>query len=144
MKFIAYVSQAVRPFERDELTQLLEYSRTRNLEGEITGLLIYRYSSEFSRGNFVQALEGPEAALEDVWQRISKNRRHHTIVVVEEGDTETRMFADWSMGFRNVDADDLKDFKGFSDLGSDKFWDQINSGAKPDALELLKSFYRGA
>ena len=47
------------------------------------------------------------------------------------------------MGFRNVDADDLTGVEGFSDLGSDEFWDQATSGTMPGALELLKSFYDG-
>ena len=143
MKYIVYVSQAVKPFDSSELAKLLEHSQAKNLEAGVTGLLIYRFNPEYSRGNFVQALEGPEAAIDDVWQRISNDRRHHTILVVEEGDIDTRMFSDWSMGFRNVDADDLKNVEGFSDLGSDNFWAQATSGTVPEALELLKSFYDG-
>lgn len=143
MKYIVYVSQAVKPFGSDELSQLLEHSRAKNLSDDITGLLIYRFNEEYSRGNFVQVLEGPVASIDDVWARISKDPRHHTIVVVEEEDIEERMFKDWSMGFRNVDAKDLKNIEGFSDLGSDNFWNQITSGAVPEALELLKSFYDG-
>ncbi|MGB7285812.1 MAG: BLUF domain-containing protein [Salaquimonas sp.] len=144
MKFVVYVSQAKKPFQSNELSLLLEHSRIRNSKDKITGLLIYRFNSEFSRGNFVQILEGPEAAIDDVWQRISSDSRHHTIITLEAGKAEDRMFSDWSMGFRNVDADDLKGFEGFSDLGSDNFWNQANLSAKTDALELLKSFYDGA
>jgi len=72
------------------------------------------------------------------------NKRHHTIVVIEEDSIENRLFADWSMGFRNVESEDLKHVSGFSDLGSDAFWENTQAGAKPDALELLKSFYDGA
>ncbi|NNK78028.1 MAG: hypothetical protein HKP40_04870 [Litoreibacter sp.] len=53
------------------------------------------------------------------------------------------MFGDWSMGFKNVDAEDLAGFEGFSDLGSDAFWEKLNAGAIPEALDLLKSFYDG-
>ncbi|MGB5560154.1 MAG: BLUF domain-containing protein [Paracoccaceae bacterium] len=141
MKFIVYVSQAAKPFEKDQLARLLEHSRARNAADEVTGLLIYRYNAEFDRGNFVQALEGPQAAIEDVWRRISNDPRHHTIVVIEEGDSEDRMFGDWSMGFKNVEADDLKDFEGFADLGGDAFWAAVNAGKAPEALDLLVSFY---
>ena len=143
MKYIVYVSQAKRPFESTELSQLLEHSQARNKQDGITGLLIYRLNIEFSRGNFVQVLEGSEKAIDDIWQRISNDERHHTIVVVEEGKIEDRQFGQWSMGFRNVDADDLKNFEAYSDLGSDEFWSQITSGAAPEALDLLKSFYDG-
>ena len=143
MKFIVYVSQAKRPFSEAELAKLLEHSRTRNTSDQITGLLIYRFNKDYNRGNFVQVLEGPESAIEDVWQRISSDSRHHTIVVVEEGDVEKRMFGDWSMGFKNVIASELENFEGFSELGSDEFWKDISPKSASEALELLRSFYEG-
>lgn len=143
MKHIVYVSQAERPYSAKELAVLLEHSRNRNEKDKITGLLIYRFNPEYNRGNFVQALEGPEAAIADVWKRISNDERHHTIVVIEEGPIGARMFSDWSMGFKNVDAADLREFEGFSDLGSDRFWNEIGPDSAAGALELLRSFYDG-
>ncbi|MGI9365442.1 MAG: BLUF domain-containing protein [Rhizobiaceae bacterium] len=143
MKFIVYVSQAEQPFASKELSDLLEHSRARNTKDEISGLLIYRFNPDFGRGNFLQILEGPETALEDVWKRIANDNRHHTIIVLEEGDIDARMFGDWSMGFKNVDEADLQDFEGFSNLGSDAFWEQIGPQSAPDAMELLRSFYDG-
>ena len=143
MKYIVYVSQAKKPFSEDQLGDLLSHSRNRNTNDEITGLLIYRYNSEFNRGNFVQVLEGPDAGLEDVWSRISNDNRHHTLVVVEEGVLENRMFSNWSMGFKNIDARELSDFQGFSELGSDAFWEDVDPGKISSALDLLKSFYDG-
>ena len=141
MKYIVYVSQASNPFSQEELASLLTHSRGRNSDDEITGLLIYRFKKDFNRGNFVQVLEGPESAIDDVWERISNDSRHHTIVVIEEDSIEERMFADWSMGFRNIDDADLRGFEGFSDLGSDQFWDRVNADNASSALDLLKSFY---
>ena len=141
MKYIVYVSQANKPFTEDQLGKLLSHSRNRNTKDNITGLLIYRYNSDYNRGNFVQVLEGPDIQLEDVWSRISKDNRHHTIVVVEEGILEERMFSNWSMGFKNINSNELKDFQGFSELGSDDFWKHVNPGKVSSALDLLKSFY---
>ncbi len=105
--------------------------------------MIYRFNPDFGRGNFVQALEGPDDKINDVWRRISNDARHHTIIVVHEGPIENRMFSDWSMGFKNVAAEDLESFKGFSDLGSDRFWQEVTPTSAASALELLKSFYDG-
>ncbi|MEX3007545.1 BLUF domain-containing protein [Hoeflea sp. TYP-13] len=143
MKLLVYVSQATRPFTREQLKELLDYSRARNVQDGITGLLIYRFNPDYDRGSFLQVLEGPDAAIEDVWRRISRDRRHHTVVVIEDGGIERRMFGDWSMGFKNVDAEDLRDFPGFADLGSDAFWETASAGVLREALELLKSFYDG-
>lgn len=143
LKYITYVSQTQRPMSQDELASLLKHSRARNYQDEITGCLVYRYNDDFDRGNFLQVLEGPEAAIDDVWKRISSDSRHHTIVTIDEGRTQGRMFSSWSMGFRNVDAEDLKHAEGFSDLGSDAFWAEIDEKNLSSGLELLKSFYDG-
>ena len=141
MKFIVYVSQAVSPFDTAELRQLLDRSRTRNTADGITGLLIYRYNDDYGRGNFLQVLEGPEERIEDVWQRIANDDRHHSVIVIEEGSSERRMFSDWSMGFKNVEDSDLRDFPGFADMGSDAFWRRAENNALPEAIDLLRSFY---
>jgi hypothetical protein len=143
MKFIAYVSQAERPFSQDDLAGLLSHSRTRNEEDGITGCLVYRFNEDFRRGNFLQVLEGPDAAIDDVWRRISNDTRHHTVVVIDEGTVEDRMFSNWSMGFKNVDEDDLKGVEGFADLGSNAFWERASDGALSNGLQVLRSFYDG-
>lgn len=143
MKYIAYVSQAKRPFSQDDLAGLLAHSRQRNAADEITGCLVYRYNDDFDRGNFLQVLEGPEAAIDDVWKRISEDRRHHTIVVIDEASIEDRMFSNWSMGFKDVDASDLANVEGFADLGSDAFWARVKENNLSNGLQLLRSFYEG-
>ena len=143
MKYIVYVSQAAKAFSTDDLARLLTHSRERNSADGITGLLVYRYNTDFKRGNFLQVLEGTDDALDDVWRRISGDPRHHTIIVLDEGESNERMFGDWSMGFRNVDESDLAQFVGFSELGSDEFWQNAKKQAVPDALSTLRSFYDG-
>ena len=98
MKFLIYVSQAVKPFAQKQLKELLDQSRARNAQDGITGLLVYRLNPDFDRGNFLQVLEGPDAVVGEVWRRIAGDRRHHTVVMIEEGKIESRMFADWAMG----------------------------------------------
>ena len=143
MKYIVYVSQAAKAFSTDDLAGLLTHSRERNAADGITGLLVYRYNADFKRGNFLQVLEGTDDALKDVWRRISGDPRHHTIIVLDEGECDARMFGDWAMGFRNVDESDLAQLIGFSELGSDEFWKEAKKQALPDALSTLRSFYDG-
>jgi hypothetical protein len=144
MKYIVYVSQAVAPFSTDQLSLLLERCREWNSAHEVTGLLIYRYNEDFGRGNFLQVIEGESDEINGVWKRISSDDRHHTVIVLDEGSSETRMFGDWSMGFRNVDQSDLAKFPGFSELGSDEFWQIASKDALPEALSTLRSFYDDA
>ncbi len=141
MKHLIYVSQARAPMTEEELSSLLSHSRACNARDGISGLLVYRLLPEQGRGNFLQILEGPEAALENVWYRISTDRRHHSVIVLEEGPSERRMFPGWTMGFRNVEEAALSGFEGFEDLGSDAFWARAQRDSLPAAMALLTSFY---
>jgi Sensors of blue-light using FAD len=144
MKFIVYVSEAASPPGAGELGGLLESSRRRNAAEGVTGLLVYRYDEAFRCGYFIQLIEGPEDAIEALWRRISHDKRHHSIVVLEEGKEDHRMFEDWSMGFRNIDASDLNGYPGLADLGSEAFWLRAEREVLPEARDLLKAFYESA
>ncbi|WP_138465821.1 BLUF domain-containing protein [Poseidonocella sp. HB161398] len=141
---LIYVSQARRPFGAEALAALLGHSRRANAAAGVTGLLIYREDPAHARGHFLQVLEGPGAGLEEIWDCVRADRRHHSILVLSETTVPARMFADWSMGFRNVDAEDLAGFEGFRDLGSDAFWARARRDGLPGAIELLRSFYEPA
>lgn len=143
MKYIVYVSQAKSPFTNDALATLLRKSRSRNTDEGITGVLLYRYSEDFDKGYFIQAIEGPVKTLDDLWSRISRDQRHHTIVTLAEGAQTDRMFPNWSMGFKNVEAGDLAQVPGFADLDKDSFWQGLKSRQMPEAVELLQGFYDG-
>lgn len=94
--FVAYASSAIRPFSRDDLSRLLCESRERNSRVQVTGLLLHR------GGNFLQALEGPEQAVRETMLRISRDRRHRSIVPLHEGWNDQRLFGEWQMGFEDV------------------------------------------
>ena len=143
MRYTIYVSQAAKVFSESDLSTLLKRSREWNSAHGISGLLVYRYNNEFKRGNFLQLIEGTEDAIQETWKRISSDPRHHTLIVLDEGDSEARMFSDWSMGFRNVDEKNLANVSGFSELGSDEFWENVKKKGLPDALSTLRSFYDG-
>ncbi len=141
MNYLVYVSQAERPMTREELTDLLEQSRAYNHKDGITGLLIYRYTADDDRACFMQLLEGEKAVLDATFERIAADRRHHTKIILEEGEIAARHFPAWLMGFRDVDNIDLERFDGFTDLGSSAFWERAQSGALSGGLGLMQSFY---
>jgi len=141
MYHLIYVSQAERPMTDEELAAILKKSRDYNTRDGITGLLIYKYSRPDDRANFMQLLEGEKDQVLDAFRRIRADNRHHTKVVLEEGEIAERNFPDWSMGFRNVEPKQLADFEGFSDLGSEEFWKRAKSGELSEPLEIMLSFY---
>lgn len=142
MNYLVYVSQAERPMTSQALATLLEQSRAYNHKDGITGLLIYKYSADDDRAYFMQLLEGEKAVLYSTFERIAADRRHHTKVILEEGEIPARNFPDWSMGFRDLEPGALTDFEGYSDLGSSDFWERALSGELTSGLELMQSFYK--
>jgi hypothetical protein len=138
---LIYVSQSTASMSAKELAAILQKSRNCNTRDGVTGLLIYKYTPAADRANFIQLLEGDKDKVQAAFQRICADKRHHTIILLEEGEIEDRNFPSWSMGFRNVAASDLVNFEGFSDLGTEHFWEQAGTKTLDSPMGMLKSFY---
>lgn len=98
---IFYRSQATYFPSEGQLQQLLDWSRTYNEQHDITGLLLY------SDGRFAQVIEGAEAKIHDLFDRIQQDLRHQHVVVISEGPAPYRWFADWRMAFGQVEPVEL-------------------------------------
>jgi hypothetical protein len=94
---IFYRSQATYFPSEMQLQELLEWSRTYNAQHDITGLLLY------SHGRFVQVIEGAEAEIYALYDRIQQDTRHQHVVTISEGPGPCRWFADWRMAFGYVE-----------------------------------------
>jgi hypothetical protein len=135
MNFIQliYVSTATHALTDDEIRQILDSSVRNNGPQKITGMLLY------SRGTFMQVLEGEETAVDQTFSRIAKDSRHHSINVLSKSTASAREFGTWSMGFRGIDAADVATWPGYAPFFEHGFnAEQI--GAKPGmAFEILKA-----
>ncbi len=103
---LVYSSTAVRPFSEDDLTGLLHQARAKNVRLGITGLLLYK------NGTFMQALEGEESKVRALYATIRADPRHHHIVTLVDLPIAQPRFADWSMGFENLDDIALESLTG--------------------------------
>ena len=100
---LIYQSQAITPFTDAELAVLLQRVRTYNRQVHVTGLLLHAPD-----GRFLQILEGEEADVRQLYYKfILADPRHYQCLVLGEGSCAERSFADWNMGFRVAQADDL-------------------------------------
>jgi hypothetical protein len=93
---IIYASRALHDFSDAELVALLLRARATNEDRHVTGMLVY------SARSFLQQFEGEDEDVEVVWDRIRMDDRHTDLRVLADGPAETRLFADWSMGFEHV------------------------------------------
>ena len=91
LQHVLYCSQATEPFDERRLTELLEQSRAYNQQKGITGLLCYK------AGYFVQFVEGPPAALTELFVRIERDPRHQQVQVLSAGMSPLRQFTDWRL-----------------------------------------------
>ena len=139
-EYVMYTSFSKSKISNEDLRELLSKSREWNSRENISGLLIYRFNKEFNRGNFLQLVEGPKKSIINVWPRISRDTRHHTITILEEGTYEQRIFPTWSMGFKNLNDKEFTGLPGALELTDESFWENI-ANVKPRAFHLLKSFY---
>ena len=131
MRQLVYISRAVKPFSTDELLELLKQARSRNAYLGITGMLLYKDQS------FLQLLEGPESAVEEVYRSIQDDDRHIKMRCLMDSKVEQRAFNRWSMGFQNLDKTDglPEAYTDFFRRSSD---DEIDLACS--ATELLHSF----
>ena len=124
---LGYVSTEAVKFSEEALVALLSEARNANADRDITGLLLYR------EGSFYQVLEGSESAVMATFQEIEGDPRHKEVRILFHGETDAREFADWKMGFLNLDGVDLDTLSGFSDF--------MTRDAQPQ--EFLENLSRG-
>lgn len=105
---LIYYSSATLLFSQADLIDLLSKSRENNSRLGVTGMLLYK------DGNFIQLLEGEEAVLRALYNTISHDKRHQGSTVILEGQVDNRLFGEWSMGFRNLNDDEVQKIPGYS------------------------------
>ena len=130
---IVYFSFSVKPFSEEDISSILEQSRRNNAENDITGMLLYMNES------IVQILEGEQKALEGLMDRIKQDVRHKEVAQVFSRPVNTRLFADWSMGYETVTARELENIKDIVNLYTD---DRIAIEAGENIIiKMVKLFY---
>ena len=119
-----------------DLLDILNTSRLNNKQANITGMLVYL------RERFIQVREGDYAAVNKIYKDIKEDTRHRKVTTVLEGNTEHRIFKDWSMGFKKIDdQQQFEELSGFKDL-SDFFKKQQVTDESPAVLIFLSLFYK--
>ncbi|MFY9291953.1 MAG: BLUF domain-containing protein [Methylorubrum rhodinum] len=74
-----------------QVTEIVCQSAERNAANALTGALLY------TRGVFIQALEGPLPALEATFERICCDLRHRRVELLEFVQADARVFGEWAM-----------------------------------------------
>jgi len=94
MHQIVYTSTAVEDFSYADIKHLLLGARRSNRPLGVSGMLA------FHDRTFLQALEGEQRPVNEIFARIASDHRHQDIEILHRGPGfDQRLFGEWSMGF---------------------------------------------
>jgi len=134
MYFLVYVSAATMAFSHEELVALLASSRKNNSAADVSGMLLYK------DGNFMQVLEGKKDTVLALYNKINLDPRHKGVIKLLDGERDMRCFPEWSMGFHDLNNEELKNLPGFTDFLSTRLRPEEFSDNPDRCLTLLLSF----
>jgi hypothetical protein len=110
---LAYISkntiQGTAETVKAEIEAILAAAHKNNPAMDITGALLY------SGGYFCQVIEGPEEAIEELFETIQMDDRHGSVTVLHFEPIERRGFAEWAMAMAGIEDSMRFDLDGVLD-----------------------------
>jgi len=134
---ITYRSQETEPWTPVMLLDLLRHCHINNPKLGLTGLLIH------GNGSFLQAIEGPEAAVEALVAKIERDPRHKNFRILRRENIDRRSYGGWSMGFQRLSEQMLKEVPELDDFVVNDFNPEFLS-ENPVAVENLLNGHRSS
>jgi hypothetical protein len=98
LKSLTYTSLAKLDLDAADLETIHRTAREVNALEGVTGLLI------FNGTHFLQIVEGAPHAVDDLVERLRRDRRHSGIEIRDQREIAERSFPDWSMELVRVSA----------------------------------------
>ena len=98
LKTLTYTSRARLDLTDTDLERIRETARHLNALDGISGLLV------FDGSRFLQIIEGSEAAIDDLAERLRRDSRHTAFEVRDERVVKRRSFSGWSMQLVRVSS----------------------------------------
>lgn len=131
---LIYFSAASYLYSNVELIEMFNRSRKNNADLNITGLMIYH------EGSIIQILEGQAHDVHDLYNKISRDRRHKSILKVIDANIEERSFKDWSMGIKPIIIQDWKNVAGYINLDHKEAFKEIKNLKNKHIVKMISSF----
>ena len=134
LRQILYFSNEAFAMNDDDLHALRDESLTNNSHFGVTGLLLYVDRI------FVQAIEGPPAAIGQLITNIRQDERTKEVVEMFDRAIDTRAFPAWSMGFHSPGAAELNAQAGFHNLRNRGAFETIERSDQT-LLSMMRELY---
>jgi len=94
---LVYVSTARKDLSDQDVGAILDVSQSNNHERLITGFLSH------NNGHFMQALEGEQGEVMEIYERILRDDRHYGVVQIIGENITHRAFPNWAMNYFRAD-----------------------------------------
>lgn len=107
---VMYISSATQHMSTKELEKMMAKCRQKNAFFDITGYMVYH------EGNIIQLLEGNRTSVEYIYNTIKLDSRHQNIIELCTASIEKRAFANWQMGFKLIDREQIHKVNTIQDL----------------------------
>lgn len=129
-----YISTPTRSMSTEDFTQILNSSRLNNIQMGVSGMLL------FTGSEFIQTLEGEEKVVEELLATIKQDPRHRDFRILEKKKIAAREYADWTMAFKRVDKDDLRNIPGLNKIADTDLSGEIDQNQLKLINSLLNHF----
>jgi len=88
-----YASKISDGFGPKDIESILQSARTYNVKIHVTGMLC------FSNESFLQCFAASRTAVNNTYQQILNDKRHHNVIMLNYTQIPEREFEKWSMGY---------------------------------------------
>lgn len=135
---LAYVSTVALGTSDETIDDLVKHSELNNSLADVSGLLL------FNGINFAQILEGPEATVAALYEKIKLDDRHTGVIKLSWRPIGSRTFSGWSMAYlKSTDSVFgpqsrlAQALNSREDLSQDREMETILSDLKTESLARL-------
>lgn len=135
LRQIMYVSAGLPDLGPADIGGMSRAAQRNNSDNEVTGLLCHL------EGSFLQILEGPPGAIESTYRKIVRDPRHRQVMKLFDHPVQDRDFAEWRMGFQDVDGG-LPSAEAAFLLTPQTLAEAVPPNAVPRLFTLARTFYR--
>ena len=131
-----YCSLAKKDISKDDILNILSWSRQYNKKNDVTGILLYWKKTN----QFMQVLEGEEKIILNLYDKICKDTRHSLLKIIYQEDIIARGFKAWTMAFQAIDETHTSGLDGFSEILKLDFTTERTNISPSIAINLIQSF----
>ncbi len=128
------MSNQAQVLTNQDIERLLFQVREKNKRLAITGILL------LIQGKFVQYIEGQAPEIDKVYEKIKHDSRHNELVLLDSGELKARQFKDWSMAYKKIGDNQIKEILGHTELNLDDLFLYPSLQKTHPVLKVLYNF----